>query len=67
MIVCHSEHSFSTDCSILELYLVDSVKYSRSSGYFMHTENVHTVHSIHTGCCRNSKSSMIVWHLEHSH
>ncbi len=39
MIVCHSEHSFCTDFSVLELYLADSGKYSRSSGYFMHTEN----------------------------
>ncbi len=66
MIVCHSEHSFYTDFSILELYLADSGKYSRSSGYFMHTENVHTMRSIHTACCRNSKSSMVVWHFEHS-
>ncbi len=66
MIVCHSEHSFCTDFSVLELYLADSGKYSRSSGYFMHTENLHTMHSIHTACCRNSKSSMIVWHFEHS-
>ncbi len=29
MIVCHSEHSFCTDFSILELYLADSGKYSR--------------------------------------
>ncbi len=63
MIVCHSEHSFCTDFSVLELYLADSGKYSRSSGYFMHTENLHTMH---TACCRNSKSSMIVWHFEHS-
>ncbi len=59
MIVCHSEHSFGTGFSVLELYLADSGKYSRSSGYFMHTENLHTMH-------RNSKSSMIVWHFEHS-
>ncbi len=64
MIVCHSEHSFCTDFSVLELYLADSGKYSRSSVYFMHTENLHT--TIHTACCRNSKSSMIVWHFEHS-
>ncbi len=63
VVVCHSEHSFCTDFSVLELYLADSGKYSRSSGYFMHTENVHTMH---TACCRNSKSSMIVWHFEHS-
>ncbi len=67
MIVCHSEHSFCTDFSVLELYLADSGKNSRSSGYFMHTENLHTIRSIHTACCRNSKSSMIVWHFEHSH
>ncbi len=48
MIVCHSEHSFCTDFSVLELYLADSGKYSRSSGYFMHTENLHTMRSIHT-------------------
>ncbi len=67
MIVCHSERSFCTDFSVLELYLADSGKNSRSSGYSMHTENLHTMHSIHTACCRNSKSSMIVWHFEHSH
>ncbi len=67
MIVCHSEHSFCTDFSVLELYLADSGKYSRSSGYSMHTDNLHTMCSIHTACCRNSKSSMIVWHFEHSH
>ncbi len=55
MIVCHSEHSFCTDFSVLELYLADSGKNSRSSGY-----------SMHTACCRNSKSSMIVRHFEHS-
>ncbi len=33
----------------------------------MHTENLHIMRSIHTACCRNSKSSMIVWHFEHSH
>ncbi len=66
MIVCHSEHSFCTDFSVLELYLADSGKYSRSSGYFMHTEHLHTMRSIHIACCRNSKSSMIVWHFEHS-
>ncbi len=66
MIVCHSEHSFCTDFSVLELYLADSGKYSRSSRYSMHTENLHTMHSIHSGCCRNSKSSMIVWHFKHS-
>ncbi len=59
MIVCYSEHSFCTDFSVLELYLADSGKNSRSSGYFMHTENLHTMRSIHTACCRNSKSSMI--------
>ncbi len=32
----------------------------------MHTENLHTMRSIHTACCRNSKSSMIEWHFEHS-
>ncbi len=48
MIVCHSEHSLCTDFSVLELYLADSGKYSRSSGYFMHTENLHTMRSIHT-------------------
>ncbi len=67
MIVCHSEHSFCTDFSVLtELYLADFGKNSRSSGYFMHTDNLHTMRSIHTACCRNSKSSMIVWHFEHS-
>ncbi len=66
MIVCHSEHSFCTDFSVLELYLADSGKNSRSSGYSMHTENLHTMRSIHTACCRNGKSSMIVWHFEHS-
>ncbi len=66
MVVCHSEHSFCTDFSVLELYLADSGKNSRSSGYSMHTENLHTMRSIHTACCRNSKSSMIVWHFEHS-
>ncbi len=66
MIVCHSEHSFCTDFSVLELYLADSGKNSRSSGYSMHTENLHTMRSIHTACCRNSKSSMLVWHFEHS-
>ncbi len=65
MIVCHSEHSFCTDFSVLELYLADYGKY-RSSGYSMHTEKLHTMCSIHTACCRNSKSSMIVWHFEHS-
>ncbi len=58
MIVCHSEHSFCTDFSVLELYLADSGKNSRSSGYFMHTENLHTMRSIHTACCRNSKDSI---------
>ncbi len=48
MIVCHSEHSFCTDFSVLELYLADSGKYSRSSRYSMHTENLHTMRSIHT-------------------
>ncbi len=43
MIVCHSEHSFCSDFSVLELYLADSGKYSRSSGYFMHAENVHSL------------------------
>ncbi len=33
----------------------------------MHTENLHTMHSLYAGYCRNSKSSMIVWHLEHRH
>ncbi len=66
MIVCHSEHSFCTDFSVLELYLADSGKNSRSSRYSMHTENLHTMRSIHTACCRNSKSSMILWHFEHS-
>ncbi len=66
MIVCHSEHSFCTDFSVLELYLADSGEYSRSSGYFMHTEHLHTMRSIHTACCRNGKSRMIVWHFEHS-
>ncbi len=41
MIVCHSEHSFCTDFSVLELYLADSGKYSRSSVYSMHTEHLH--------------------------
>ncbi len=54
MIVCHSEHSFCTDFSVLELYLADSGKNSRSSGYFMHTDNLHTMR-IHTACCRNSQ------------
>ncbi len=66
MIVCYSEHSFCTDFSVLELYLADSGKYSRSPGYSMRTEHLHTMRSIHTACCRNSKSSMIVWHFEHS-
>ncbi len=47
MIVCHSEHSFCTDFSVLELYLADSGKYSRSSGYSMHTENLHTIYILH--------------------
>ncbi len=66
MVVYHSEHSFCTDFSVLELYLADSGKYSRSSWHSMHTEHLHTMHSIHTGYCRISKSSMIVWHFEHS-
>ncbi len=31
----------------------------------MHTKKLHTMGSTHTGCCRNSKSSMIVWHFKH--
>ncbi len=40
MIVCHSEHSFCTDFSVLELYLADSGKYSRSSGYILHAAEI---------------------------
>ncbi len=45
MVVCHFEHSLCTDSSVLKLYLVDSGKYSRSSGYSMHTESFRTKHS----------------------
>ncbi len=63
--LCCETKWICTDFSVLELYLADSGKTSRSSGYSMHTENVHTMRSIHTACCRNNKSSMIVWHFEH--